>query len=107
MKIIRNNIIPFKGYKAINIFGILFCRKNINIDDITINHEKIHTKQMQELMYLPFYIFYVIEYLFKLVLFGNHYYAYRYISFEQEAFINEQNLNYLNDRVHFEWTKYI
>lgn len=26
MKIVRNNIIPFKGYKAVNLFGILFVR---------------------------------------------------------------------------------
>jgi len=27
MKIIYNNIIPFKGYKGINLFGVLFVRK--------------------------------------------------------------------------------
>ena len=29
MKIIYNNVIPFKGYWAINLFGILFVRKDI------------------------------------------------------------------------------
>lgn len=28
MKIIYNDIIPFKGYKAINLFGIVFARKS-------------------------------------------------------------------------------
>lgn len=28
MKIIRNNTIPVKGFKAINIFGVLFVRGN-------------------------------------------------------------------------------
>jgi hypothetical protein len=32
MKIIYNKIIPFPGYKAINLFGILFARKNAKID---------------------------------------------------------------------------
>lgn len=27
MKVIYNNIIPFKGYKAINLFGLVFVRK--------------------------------------------------------------------------------
>lgn len=27
MKVIYNNLIPFKGYKAINIFGLVFVRK--------------------------------------------------------------------------------
>ena len=33
MKIIRNNIIPFKGYKAINLFGILFVRGDISLGE--------------------------------------------------------------------------
>jgi hypothetical protein len=43
MKIIRNNIIPFKGFKAINLFGILFVRGNAELSDEVINHESIHT----------------------------------------------------------------
>ena len=27
MKVIYNNIIPFKGFKCINLFGVLFVRK--------------------------------------------------------------------------------
>nr|DAH44376.1 MAG TPA: hypothetical protein [Bacteriophage sp.] len=42
MKIIINNILPLKGFKCINLFGILFCRKMLN--KIDINHETIHTK---------------------------------------------------------------
>ena len=52
MKIIINNILPPKGFKCINLFGILFCRRIPN--KIDINHETIHTKQMQELLYLVF-----------------------------------------------------
>lgn len=40
MIIIRNNIIPFKGFSAINLFGILFVRKDAVISEKTINHEK-------------------------------------------------------------------
>ena len=42
MKIIINNILPPKGFKCINLFGILFCRRVLNKTDI--NHEIIHTK---------------------------------------------------------------
>jgi len=41
--VIYNNIIPFKGYKAINLFGFIFARKGCNLTDVDINHEKIHT----------------------------------------------------------------
>ena len=40
MKIIYNNIIPFKGFKAINLFGIIFVRKGCKMNNIDINHEK-------------------------------------------------------------------
>ena len=101
MKIIINNIIPFKGFKCINLFGILFCRKQL--DKIDINHEAIHTKYMQEMLYIPFYIWYIIEYLIKLFI-GN---AYRNLSFEREAYNNQYNLNYLNNRKHYSWIKYV
>ena len=41
--IVKNNIIPFKGYKAMNLFGILFLRKPYSLSEKDINHEAIHT----------------------------------------------------------------
>ena len=37
MKIIRQNILPPKGFLAINLFGYLFCKPNAKITDIIIN----------------------------------------------------------------------
>ena len=70
MKIIRNNIIPFSGYKAMNLFGVLFVRGNAKIDDITLNHEKIHTAQIKEMLYVFFYVWYAIEWLIRLFMKG-------------------------------------
>ena len=103
MKIIKNNIIPFKGFRAINLFGILFVRGNARIDDITLNHEKIHTAQIKEMLYVFFYVWYVIEWFIRLP-FGN---AYRNISFEREAYANQDDLNYLENRKRFDFVKYI
>ena len=95
MKIIRNNIIPFKGYKAINIFGVLFLKKNAVISEDLLNHESIHTEQMKELLYIGFYIIYFLEWLFRSC-----------VSFEKEAYDNEDDLNYLDKRKHFAmWRK--
>ncbi len=95
MKIIRNNIIPFEGFAAINLFGLLFVRKNVKISDRMLNHESIHTAQMKELLYVPFYLIYVIEWIVRLFMKGN---AYRNISFEKEAYENENNMSYLKNR---------
>jgi len=70
----------------------------------TINHESIHIKQQQELLILPFYIWYFIEWVIRLFSKGN---AYRNISFEQEAYDNEANPEYLKTRESFAWMKYI
>lgn len=96
MKIIYNRWLPFRGFLAINLFGILFVRGSA--DDITprlINHERIHTAQMRELGFVPFYILYILEWLFRLLKKGN---AYRNISFEREAYANDGNLDYLGSR---------
>ena len=104
MKIIRNNYIPFQGYKAINLFGILFVRGNARISERTIRHEAIHTAQMKELWYVFFYLWYIIEWLIRLFMKGN---AYRNISFEREAYDNEDNIIYIDSRKIFAWIKYL
>lgn len=98
MKIIYNSIIPFPGFLAINLFGILFVRKGGKVSDIVLNHEEIHTAQMKELGYIGFYLIYIIEWLVRLFMSGN---AYRNISFEKEAYANERNLEYLDSRKHY------
>lgn len=102
MKIIRQNILPPKGFLAINLFGLLFCKKDAKINDVIVNHESIHTAQMKEMLYIPFYLWYVIEWLIKLLFKGN---AYRNISFEREAYDNQYNLNYLKERKRYNWIK--
>lgn len=103
MKIIRNKYIPFTGYKAINLFGILFVKNNAKIDEVTINHESIHTAQWKELWYIGFALWYIAEWLIRLPK-GN---AYRNISFEREAYANDKNLTYLQTRERFAFIKYI
>lgn len=44
MKILYNNIIPLKGFQALNLFGVILARKEYGeLSEITINHEAIHT----------------------------------------------------------------
>jgi len=107
MKIIRNKFIPFLGYKAINLFGILFVRGDAEIDEITLNHEAIHTAQMKELLYIFFYVFYIIDWLIGLIAYVSFSRAYREICFEKEAYTNERNNDYLKNRKAFVFIKYI
>ena len=105
MKVIRNKFIPFSGFAAINLFGILFVRENVELTDQTLNHEQIHTEQMKEMLYILFYLWYFIEWLIRL--FTNPGQAYRSISFEQEAYAKESDFSYLSARKRFSWIKYL
>lgn len=55
MIIIHTRHFPFGNYTTINLFGILFT-KNKKLSKRTINHERIHTKQMKEMLYIFFYL---------------------------------------------------
>lgn len=107
MIIIRNNIIPFKGFAAINICGILFVRNSTKVTDIMLNHERIHTKQIIECLVIPFYLIYLINYIVNLCIYKNTNAAYRNIMFEREAYANEHNLNYNNERRWYSWNNYL
>lgn len=111
MKKIVTKHFPFKGFVAINIFGILFIRKEYKnkINKIVINHENIHTEQMKELGYIFFYLWYFIEWLIRWSFSRDKFThnAYRHISFEREAYDNESYLNYLEERESYEFIKYL
>ena len=105
MKIIINNILPLgKRFYAINLFGLLFAKGKCN--KYLINHERIHTAQMKELLYIFFYMAYVIEWLFRMLQYRDSFKAYSNISFEREAYANGDNLNYLKSRKHYSFVKY-
>lgn len=104
MMVIYNNILPVKGFKCINLFGVLFVRKGLKMTDVDFNHESIHTKQMKEMLYVFFYLWYVIEWIARLFKRGN---AYRNISFEREAYSNQCYLKYNKERKRFAWLEYL
>lgn len=105
MKIVRSKYLPpMRRHAAINLFGVFFVHPNVHISQRLINHERIHTAQMRELLYLPFYVIYVLEWLFRLLLKGN---AYHSISFEREAYSHEGNMQYLAKRKRYAWVKYM
>ena len=104
MIIIRTKYLPPKNYDAINILGFLFVHPEIILTKELINHERIHTRQMIEMLIIPFYLWYLLEWLIRLPLPGR---AYMNLSFEKEAYRNMDNLNYLEHRKPFAWFKYL
>ncbi len=70
-----------------------------------LNHETIHFQQALELGVIPFYILYVLEWVIKLPFYGSK--AYYNISFEREAYDNDEDFTYLGIRKRYNWVKRI
>ena len=100
---IFNKLIPFKGYTCMYLFGILFVRKDAMLTPYVKNHERIHQAQCREMLYIFFYIWYVIEWLIRLLQYRNFKQAYRNILFEREAYDNMYDLGYIDSRNYFAW----
>lgn len=108
MKIIYSKILPFPGFIALNLFGILIVREEFKnkLTKRVLNHEAIHTEQIKETLYVGFYILYLIFWILRLLQVWNFREAYRSISFEQEAYSSESNLDYLKTRQPYAWISY-
>ena len=96
---------PTKRLLAITVFGVVFARRELS--EVEKNHEAVHIRQGNEMLWLFFYLWYGLEWLIKLIYFGDRMQAYYNISFEREAYFNQSNLNYLNSRKWYSWVKYI
>ncbi len=107
MIVIRNNIIPFPGYSAITTWPFIFVRKSAWYSNDTDRHEHIHGRQQLEMLLLLFYLWYGVEYLIRICITRDHDRAYRSISFEQEAYANERDEDYLQHRRWFAWLRYL
>ena len=127
MKVIYNRFIPFKGSYAITIIKWIFVREEYKYLDGSriynkmINHESIHEQQILDftpeafpswLRYtigsICFYLLYGLEWLFKLIpCLIKKKNVYRSLCAEQEAYENEENLNYLESRPKLSWLKKI
>lgn len=106
MKIIHNKWIPFgRGMYAINLFGIIFTKQHLSRFDQ--NHEYIHTLQQRELLFVFFYLFYVTEWIVRVIQTRSLIKGYLRISFEREAYENQRILDYREKRKFFAWSKYL
>lgn len=85
---------------------ILIKDKSLVSDSALINHECIHLRQQAELLVIPFYVLYLINYLINLASYRNHHKAYLNIVFEREAYANEGDLAYLEKRNFYNWFRY-
>lgn len=131
MKRIVNIYIPVSDCIAMTVWPFLFVRRdlehhyNADVD----RHEHIHARQQIEMLIagavlsvvlwligcgwwsllalLLFYWWYLIEFVIKAFYYGSNDVAYRYLSFEREAYNHMYEVDYLQNRRAFAWLKLI
>ena len=109
---IENSRVPviLSKFAPINIWAISFgiwvwCRGELS--EQTKRHETIHFQQQLELAFALQWVIYALSYLYYLIKLRDPREAYYDISFEREAYGNEADKNYLENRKRYAWVKYI
>jgi hypothetical protein len=99
--------LPFLPAAGMAIFPFILIKyAELKNDRQILNHELIHIRQQIELLVIPFFILYLLNYLVNLIRYRNHDLAYRNIVFEREAYSNDSDYMYLKKREFSSWIKY-
>jgi hypothetical protein len=105
--ILSKYLVP-NGFRGITLFPFIFLKYKIDKTNTTLlNHEKIHIRQQLELLILPFFIWYVIEFSINWLYYRDKTKAYRNISFEREAYSYENDLTYLDKRSFWAFSSFL
>lgn len=108
MLLVVNKYLLRKRFVGITFWPfIIMKRADLKNDSVFINHERIHLRQQLEMLVLPFFVWYLFEYFIKVLYYKNGYVAYRNISFEREAYQNENDLDYLKKKSFWSFVKYL
>jgi hypothetical protein len=100
-------ITPFLKVSGMALFPFILLKDKAAVNDaLLINHERIHLRQQAELLVIPFYVLYLLNYLFNLLIYRSHYNAYLNIAFEREAYAHEADLGYLARRKWYSWCRF-
>lgn len=97
-----------KNFSGMTVWPFIIMREHHQKEDIRfVNHERIHLRQQVELLIVFFYLWYFIEFLIRWAKCKNKHEAYHNISFEREAYANENNQNYLINRSFWAFRKFL
>ena len=89
--------VPFLRVNGMALFPFILVQKGKPSARL-LNHERIHHRQQLELLILPFYVWYLLEYAWHRLRGLNHHAAYLAIRFEREAYRHDGEADYLKRR---------
>jgi len=100
-------VCPHLPATGMAIFPLILIKNASQKDNqVLINHEKIHLQQQLELLILPFYVLYLLNYFINLARYRSANKAYLQIIFEREAYHVERDLQYLKKRRFWGWINF-
>ena len=102
MTIICTKFFLPKNVVGLSLYPFVILRNRHDAaNKVLMNHECIHLQQQKELLVLPFYVWYFLNFLVNLCRYKNVHDAYLNIVFEREAYQHEHDLAYLTSRRKF------
>lgn len=108
MFVVVNKFILAKHFDGVVLWPfIVIKRKELKLNPVFMNHERIHLRQQLELLIIFFFIWYFFEYIIRLIKYRDSYKAYNRICFEREAYSKEKDLPYLGRRPFWNFRKYM
>lgn len=97
----------YRNAKAAAFFPFVFVRSREYATPIFINHKRIHFRQQIELLFVGLYAISVFEKIYaRLFLRLSPAESYLYLAAEQEAYRNQHNFEYLDNRPLFAMLRY-
>ncbi|RAR47549.1 hypothetical protein [Flavobacterium lacus] len=97
-----------KGFRGLTLYPFVLLKYKSDKENVVLlNHEHIHIRQQIELLVIPFFVWYIMEFFVRLIQYKDRNLAYRNISFEREAYQNEKNLYYLKQRSFWSFINYL
>ena len=92
-------VFTFLHVRGIALFPFIFIQSEKDRNNrVLLNHEKIHHRQQVEMLLVFFYLAYLSEYAVYRLRGMAHFEAYMNLSFEKEAYTNDEDLRYLKKR---------
>lgn len=108
MFVLVNKYLILGRFDGVVLWPFIFLRRpGLKNNKEFMNHERVHLRQQKEMLVVFFYIWYLVEFFLRYLEFDNSYEAYRNISFEREAYSNEDKLDYLENRKAWAFLKYL
>lgn len=96
--VVSRFLIP-KGYRGMTVYPFVIVGDAADKENaVLVNHERIHIRQQLELLVLPFFVWYALDFLLKWWYYRDWDKAYRNVVFEREAYANEKSPDYLKSR---------